>query len=166
MAGSTTSGGKGASATQDKQQATDTALKNERGQTAGSNKPAVADDAEKFGGTEPLPYPEPETLDKVTYRDPRPLDWPQKADRSVYIGPVQILDPEDDGSEKKGYVYAGQVREDEELEVGGDAVEDFQIVASGSHFNVIINGKAYVFGALSGALLSEATQAINVASNS
>jgi hypothetical protein len=37
--------------------------------------------------TTQAPPPKQETVDKVTYRDPRPLDWPQKADRSVFIGP-------------------------------------------------------------------------------
>jgi hypothetical protein len=43
-------------------------------------------------------------------------------------------------------VYAGQVREDEELELGGTEVEDAQVVAGGGHLNLIINGETYNLG--------------------
>jgi hypothetical protein len=147
------SSGSGASATQEK---TDTALKNERGKGG-----------ERFGGDEPLSYPEHEPLDKVTYRDPRPLDWPQKADRSVFIGAVHSVDnDDDDGSEKKGYVYAGKVREDEELELGGKQVKDAQVVGGSGQITVIADGEAINFGSLTGAVAADLRSALELNSNS
>ena len=70
------------------------------GTSATKDKPkdskGVKDD--RYGGDEPLPYPETEVQDSITYRDPRPLDWPQKADRSVMVGAVHQVDPDDDVS--------------------------------------------------------------------
>lgn len=129
---------------------------------------ASAQDKNRYGGDEPLPYPEPELLDKVTYRDPRPLDWPQKADRSVYVGPVRSTDPDDDGGEKSGYVYTGKVREDEELELGsGKEIKDYQVVGGGGYIAIIVNGESTVYPAgTAGGLLSDLQEAINMVANS
>lgn len=116
--------------------------------------------------TTQAPPPEQGTVDKVTYRDPRPLDWPQKADRSVYIGVVHTADADDDGTEKKGYVYAGQVREDEELEVGGTEVKDAQVVAGGGHLNLIINGQAFNLSSLGGGIQADLSKGLEMNANS
>jgi hypothetical protein len=169
MAESKTSGssGSGASATQEKkQEKTDAALKSERGRGASKEEKAHGIERDNDGNVKPLEYPDHEPLDKVTYRDPRPLDWPQKADRSVFIGVVHSSDPDDDGSEKKGYVYAGQVREDEELELGGKQVKDAQVVGGSGQITVIADGEAINFGSLTGPLAADLRSALEMNSNS
>jgi len=167
MAGSTStsqssgskSGGEKASA----QTKTDKALKDER--DVGEPGVETADDGTEYPTTQ-APPPKQETVDKVTYRDPRPLDWPQKADRAVLIGAVHSVDADDDGGEKKGYVYAGQVREDEELELGGEAVETAQVVAGGGQLNVIVNGKTLNFGPLAGPISADLLRGLEYNANS
>jgi len=154
---STSSGGKASA-----QSKTDKALDNERNLDDGVE---TTDEGVAYP-TSQAPPPKRETLDKVTYRDPRPLDWPQKADRSVYIGTVHSVDADDDGSEKKGYVYAGKVREDEELSLGGTAVKDFQVVTGGGQLNAIINGETFTFGSLAGAASAEFAKGLEYNANS
>jgi hypothetical protein len=132
------------------------------GASATQEKPAD----KRYGGDEPLDYPKHEPLDTVTYRDPRPLDWPQKADRSVFIGAVHSTDTEDDGSEKKGYVYPGKVHDDEELEVGGTAVKDAQVISGSGQVTLIVNGETLVLGGLAGGILADLQQALNYSANS
>jgi hypothetical protein len=107
-----------------------------------------------------------ETPDKVTYRDPRPLDWPQKADRSVFIGSVHSIDADDDGSEKKGYVYAGRVREDEELELGGTGVETAQVVSGSGQLVLILDGKAFNLSGLGGQVQADLAKGLEYNVNS
>jgi hypothetical protein len=145
------------------QQKTDTALKDER--SSGDEGVETTDEGVAYP-TSQAPPPKQETLDKVTYRDPRPLDWPQKADRSVFIGPVRSTDADDDRDEKSGYVYAGQVREDEELEVGGTEVKDAQVVAGGGHLNLIINGETYNLGGLGGSIQGDIAKGLETNANS
>jgi hypothetical protein len=144
------------------EQKTDQALKDERNLEPGVE---TTDDGVDYPTTQ-APPPKQETVDKVTYRDPRPLDWPQKADRSVYIGAVHSTDPDDDGGEKSGYVYAGQVREDEELEVGGTEVKDAQVVAGGGHLRIIVNGEPLNFGPLSGPISADLQRGLEMNANS
>jgi len=118
------------------------------------------------GNVKPAELNEADAPDKVTYRDPRPLDWPQKADRSVFIGPVHSSDPDDDGAEKKGYVYAGQVREDEELELGGKRVKDAQVVGGSGQITVIADGEAINFGSLTGPVAADLRSALEMNANS
>ena len=158
MATSSSSGGSKASA----QTKTDKALDNERNLDDGVE---TTDEGVDYP-TSQAPPPKQETLDKVTYRDPRPLDWPQKADRSVFIGSVHSLDQDDDGSEKKGYVYAGKVREDEELAVGGTAVETAQVVSGSGHLNLILNGETFTLGALSGPVSADLLKGLEYNANS
>jgi hypothetical protein len=148
--------GGGTSATAEKQQKTDTALKQERGKDVG----------DRYGGDEPLPYPETEVQDSITYRDPRPLDWPQKADRSVFIGAVHSIDADDDGSEKKGYVYAGKVAEDEELQLGGTGVETAQVVSGSGQLVLILDGKAFNLSGLGGVVSSDLAKGLEYNANS
>lgn len=145
---------------QAKQQQTDTALADERGQT---------DD--RYGGDEPLDYPTHEPLDTVTYRDPRPLDWPQKADRSVYISPVLKLDPDPDADDPEGdYVYPNQFDRDDdgvaEMEVGGTVVEHAQVIAGGGQLSLVLNGQTFVLGGLGGGINGELQKALQVNANS
>jgi hypothetical protein len=155
VATSSSSGGKTSAQTK-----TDKALENER-----EDGVATTDQGVDYP-TSQAPPAKQETLDKVTYRDPRPLDWPQKADRSVFIGTVHSLDQDDDGSEKKGYVYAGKVREDEELELGGTAVETAQVVSGGGHLNLILDGQTYTLGALSGPVAADLLKGLEYNANS
>jgi hypothetical protein len=128
---------------------------------------AAVKDKDRYGGDEPLDYPTHEPLDKVTYRDPRPLDWPQKADRSVYIGVVLRADGEDTDKDPKGdYVHAGQVHDDEELEVGGTAVTDAQVISGGGQLNLILNGQVFTLGGLGDAVSGELQRALQVNANS
>jgi hypothetical protein len=147
------------------QQKTDTALKNERGNKSGGG----GDD--RYGGDEPLPYPEREPLDTVTYRDPRPLDWPQKADRSVFIGVVHKLDNDPDADDPKGdYVYANQLAEDDngdgEIELSGAAVEHAQVIAGGGRLTLIIDGSAHDVSALGAGIQADLQKALQVNANS
>lgn len=158
MAGSTSTSGGKASA-QDK---TDKALKNERTEGEGIK---TTDEGVAYPESQ-APPAKHETPGKVTYRDPRPLDWPQKADRSVFIGSVHSTDADDDGGERKGYVYAGRVREDEELELGGEVVKDAQVVSGGGQLNVIINGKTHNFGPLAGPVSADLLKGLEYNANS
>jgi hypothetical protein len=115
---------------------------------------ATADDGTQYPESQ-APPAQQETLDKVTYRDPRPLDWPQKADRSVFIGAVHSTKADDDGGEKKGYVYANQAREDEELQLGGTAVETAQVVSGSGQLVLILDGTAYNLSGLGAAVQSD-----------
>ena len=144
------------------EQKTDKALKDERDLEPGVE---TADDGTEYPTTQ-APPPKQETVDSVTYRDPRPLDWPQKADRSVFIGPVRTTDSDDDREEKSGYVYAGTVREEEELEVGGKEIKDAQVVAGGGHLTLIINGEAFNLGALGGGLQTDIAKGLEMNANS
>jgi len=165
MAGSTStsqssgskSGGKASA-----EQKTDKALANERDLEPGVE---TTDDGIEYPTTQ-APPPQQESVDSVTYRDPRPLDWPQKADRSVFIGPVRTTDSDDDREEKSGYVYAGTVREEEELEVGGKEIKDAQVVAGGGHLTLIINGEAFNLGALGGGLQTDIAKGLEMNANS
>jgi hypothetical protein len=154
---STSSGGKASA-----QSKTDKALDNERNLDDGVE---TTDEGVAYP-TSQAPPPKRETLDKVTYRDPRPLDWPQKADRSVYIGTVHSVDADDDGSEKKGYVYAGKVREDEELELGGTAVETAQVVSGSGQLILILDGKPYNLTGLGGVIQSDLAKGLEYNVNS
>jgi len=156
---SSSSGGSKSSA----QTKTDTALKNER--EFGEPGVETTDEGVAYPTTQ-APPPKQETLDKVTYRDPRPLDWPQKADRSVFIGGVHTIDPDGDDGELKGHVYAGQVREDEELELGGKQVETAQVVGGSGQVTVIADGEAINFGSLTGALAADLRSALEMNANS
>jgi len=144
------------------EQKTDKALANERDLEPGVE---TADDGTEYPTTQ-APPPQQESVDSVTYRDPRPLDWPQKADRSVFIGPVRTTDSDDDREEKSGYVYAGTVREEEELEVGGKEIKDAQVVAGGGHLTLIINGEAFNLGALGGGLQTDIAKGLEMNANS
>jgi hypothetical protein len=146
--------GGGTSATAEKQQKTDTALKQERGKDAG----------DRYGGDEPLPYPETEVQDSITYRDPRPLDWPQKADRSVMVGAVHQVDPDDDVS--GDYIDNAGLADQEELEIGGTLVKDAQVVAGGGQLTLIINGEAFVLGGLGGGIQADLARALQLNANS
>jgi len=152
---SSSSGGKTSA-----QQKTDKALENEREDGVETTDEGVA------YPTSQAPPPKQETPDKVTYRDPRPLDWPQKADRSVYIGTVHSVDADDDGSEKKGYVYAGKVREDEELELGGTAVETAQVVSGSGQLILILDGKPYNLSGLGGVIQADLAKGLEYNVNS
>lgn len=152
---------KPSAATQAKQNKTDTALKQERGK-AGD---------ERYGGDEPLPYPEHEPLDTVTYKDPRPLDWPQKADRSVFIGVVHKVDNDPDADDPKGdYVYANDLDTnddgDGEIELSGGQVEHAQVVAGGGRLTLIINGDPYDLTALGGGIQADLGKALQLNANS
>jgi hypothetical protein len=153
------SGGSKASA-QDK---TDTALKNER--ETGEPGIETTDDGVDYPTTQ-APPPQRETPDKVSYRDPRPLDWPQKADRSVFIGAVHTVGGVDDDGELKGHVYAGQVREDEELELGGAGVETAQVVSGSGQLTLILDGKPYNLSGLGGALSADLAKGLEYNANS
>lgn len=155
----TKSGSSGKASAQDK---TDTALKNERTQEDGVE---TTDEGVAYP-TSQAPPAKHETLDKVTYRDPRPLDWPQKADRSVFIGAVHSIDTDDDGSERKGYVYAGRVREDEELELGGTAVETAQVVSGSGQLVLILDGKAFNLSGLGGVVQADLAKGLEYNVNS
>jgi hypothetical protein len=84
----------------------------------------------------------------------------------VFIGVVHSSDPDDDGSEKSGFVYAGKVREDEELELGGDQVKAAQIVAGSNQITVITDQGTLNFGNLTPGVVADLTQALNVVGNS
>jgi len=144
------------------EQKTDKALANERDLEPGVE---TTDDGIEYPTTQ-APPPQQESVDSVTYRDPRPLDWPQKADRSVFIGPVRTTDSDDDREEKSGYVYAGTLREEEELEVGGKEIKDAQVVAGGGHLTLIINGEAFNLGALGGGLQTDIAKGLEMNANS
>ena len=152
--------GGGTSATAEKQQKTDTALKQERGKDVG----------DRYGGDEPLDYPTHEPLDTVTYRDPRPLDWPQKADRSVFIGVVHKADPDDEDDPKGDYVYANQLTDDPkdegEIELSGEKVNDAQVVAGGGRLTLVINGSVYDLTALGAGIQSDLGKALQLNANS
>jgi hypothetical protein len=145
------------------QSKTDTALKNER--EFGEEGIETTDDGTAYPTTQ-APPPQRETVDKVTYRDPRPLDWPQKADRSVFIGGIHTVDADGDDGELKGHVYAGQVREDEELELGGKRVETAQVVGGSGQITIIADGEAINFGLLTGALAADLRSALEMNANS
>ena len=159
MAGSssTSSGGKASA-----QSKTDKALDNERNLDEGVE---TTDEGVAYP-TSQAPPPTHEVPDKVSYRDPRPLDWPQKADRSVYIGAVHSIDPDDDGSEKKGYVYAGKVRDDEELELGGTGVKTAQVISGSGQLVLILDGKPYNLSGLGGVIQSDLAKGLEYNVNS
>jgi hypothetical protein len=159
---STKSGSEKASA----QAKTDTALKDERSGAATKDQKRHGVELDGEGNVKPAELNEADAPDKVTYRDPRPLDWPQKADRSVFIGPVHSTDPDDDGAEKKGFVYAGKVREDEELELGGRQVKEAQVVGGSGQITVIADGEAINFGSLNGVLAADLRAALEMNANS
>lgn len=174
MAESKSSGsqGSGASATQEKP---DTAAreKAEREQAAGRDTSGTSDAGgdDRYGGDEPLPYPEHEPLDTVTYRDPRPLDWPLKADRSVFIGVVHKLDDDPDADDPQGdYVYANQLAEDKnedgEIELSGTTVEHAQVIAGGGRLTLVINGSAHDVSALGAGIQSDLQKALQLNANS
>jgi len=152
---SSSSGGKTSA-----QQKTDKALENEREDGVETTDEGVA------YPTSQAPPPKHEVPDKVSYRDPRPLDWPQKADRSVFIGNVHSIDADDDGSEKKGYVYAGKVREDEELELGGTGVETAQVISGSGQLVLILDGKAFNLSGLGGVIQSDLAKGLEYNVNS
>jgi len=154
---SSSSGGKASA-----QSKTDKALDNERNLDDGVE---TTDEGVAYP-TSQAPPPTHEVLDKVSYRDPRPLDWPQKADRSVFIGNVHSIEQDDDGGEKKGYVYAGQVREDEELELGGDAVETAQVISGSGQLVLILDGKAFNLSGLGGVIQSDLAKGLEYNVNS
>ena len=159
MAGSssTSSGGKASA-----QSKTDKALDNERNLDDGVE---TTDEGVAYP-TSQAPPPKHEVPDKVSYRDPRPLDWPQKADRSVFIGTVHSVDADDDGSEKKGYVYAGKVREDEELELGGTGVKTAQVISGSGQLVLILDGKPFNLSALGGVIQSDLAKGLEYNVNS
>src|SRR4051794_7569326 len=160
---STKSGSEKASA----QQKTDTALKDERtGGAATKDQKRHGVELDSNGNVKPAELNEADAPDKVTYRDPRPLDWPQKADRSVFIGPVHSTDPDNDGAEKKGFVYAGKVREDEELELGGKQVKEAQVVGGSGQITVIADGEPINFGSVTGVLAADLRAALEMNANS
>lgn len=159
--GSSATQDKPSPATQAKQSRTDESLKSER--KAGD---------ERFGGDEPLPYPEHEPLDTVTYKDPRPHDWPVKADRSVFIGPVRQVnfDPESDDEPKGDYVYRNQITDDPndegEIELSGAKVEDAQVIAGGGRLTLVINGDAHDLTGLGQAIQGDLAEALQLNANS
>jgi hypothetical protein len=155
VATSSSSGGKTSAQTK-----TDKALENER-----EDGVATTDEGVDYP-TSQAPPAKQETPDKVTYRDPRPLDWPQKADRSVYIGAVHQLDADDDGKELKGHVYAGKVREDEELELGGTGVETAQVVSGSGQLVLILDGTAYNLSGLGGVIQADLAKGLEYNVNS
>lgn len=158
MADSKSSGG--ASATQDRQDKTDAALKNERDSNGGDD---------RYGGSEPLPYPDHEPLDEVTYRDPRPHDWPVKADRSVFIGVVHKADPDPDADDPKGdYIYANQLDldDEDEIKISGTKVEHAQVFAGSGQLRLVINGDMYDLGALGGGISADLQKALQLNANS
>lgn len=141
--------------------------------TSGSSGSGASATQEKkrYGGNEPLDYPKHEPLDTVTYRDPRPLDWPQKADRSVFIGVVHRVDNDPDADDPKGdYVYANQLTDDPkdegEIELKGAKVEDAQVVAGGGRLTLIINGDAHDLTALGAGVQSDLQKALQLNANS
>ncbi len=160
--------GGGSSATQEKQQKTDAALKNERGQSSQKDEARYGIERDSDGNVQTLDYPETEVQDSITYRDPRPIDWPQKADRSVFVGVVHQADPEnaDDDVTKKGYVDNAGLLDEEELEVGGTLVEDAQVIAGGGQLTLIINGEAFVLGGLGGGIQADLGSALLLNANS
>ena len=117
------------------------------------------------GNVQPLEYPERDLGGEVTYRDPKPLDWPQKADRRIYIGPVHQADPDEDGEPKGDYIDVAGIDDKDDLSLGGDEVKDFQVVAGGNHLTLIINGQAHSLNDLGGGLSSELQQALLVLRN-
>lgn len=155
---SSSSGGKASAQTK-----TDKALKNER--EFGEEGVETTDEGVAYP-TSQAPPPKQEKLDKVTYRDPRPLDWPQKADRSVYIGAVHSTDPDDDGSEKDGYVYSGKVADEGELELGGDTVETAQVVSGAGKLVLILDGTPYNLSGLGGVLSADLAKGLEYNANS
>ncbi len=165
MAESKSGGGSSASstATQEKQSKTDTALKTERGQQD-KDEARYGVERDGDGNVTPLEYPETEVKDSITYVDPRPKDWPQKADRSVFVGAVHQLDPEKDVS--GNYVDNAGLLDQDELELGGTVIEDLQVVAGGGQTNIIINGEVFVGGPLSGALNADLASALLLNANS
>lgn len=141
------SSGSGASATQDKKD---------------DKRYGIERDSE--GNVQPLEYPEPEVKDSITYVDPRPKDWPQKADRSVMVGVVHQVDPED--NPKGAYVDNAGLLDQDELEVGGTAVTDAQVIAGGGQLTLILNGQAFVLGGLGGGIQSDLQKALQLNANS
>jgi hypothetical protein len=166
MAESSTKSGSEKASAQTKQDKTDSALQDERGRSASKEQKRHGVELDSKGNVKQAELNEADALDKVTYRDPRPLDWPQKADRSVFIGAVHSTDPDDDGAEKDGFVYAGKVREDEELELGGKQVKDAQIVGGSGRITVIADGEAIDFGSLTGPIAADLRSALEMNSNS
>jgi hypothetical protein len=156
------SSGSGSGSKASAQDKTDRALSDERTQDEGVE---TTDEGVAYP-TSQAPPPKQETPDKVSYRDPRPLDWPQKADRSVFIGAVHSIDADDDGGEKKGYVYAGKVREEEELELGGTGVETAQVVAGSGQLVVILDGKAFNLSGLGGQVQADLSKGLEYNANS
>lgn len=165
MAESKSGGGSSASSTtQEKQSKTDAALKSERGQQD-KDEARYGVERDKDGNVQTLDYPEREVLDSITYRDPRPLDWPQKADRSVLVSPVFQVDPEADVN--GDYVDNAGLLDQDELEVGGDLVEDAQVLAGGGQLTLILNGKAHVLHPdIAGAVYSTLGEALQLNANS
>lgn len=147
------SSGSGSTATQDKPQSQ--SKKDEK---------RFGIERDNDGNVKPLEYPETETQDSITYRDPRPLDWPQKADRSVFVGPVHQVDPDKDV--KGDYVDNAGLLDQDELELGGDVVEDAQVIAGGGQLTLIINGKAFVLGGLGGGIQADLQAALQLNANS
>lgn len=119
---------------------------------------------DKDGNAQPLEYPETEVKDSITYRDPRPLDWPQKANRSVFVGAVHQVDPDKDP--KGDYVDNAGLLDQDELELGGTPVEDAQVIAGGGQLTVIINGEAFVLGGLGGGLQADLAKGLQLNANS
>jgi len=170
MAESKSGGGSSATAEREKAQSkTDQALKDERsgGQSTKEEK-KFGVERDKGGNAKPLPYPEHEPLDSVTYRDPRPLDWPQKADRRVFIGQVHQASPSDDPNDRPegDYIYAEGIDDKDELEISGEKVEDAQVFAGAGQLVMIINGTAYNLGGLGGGVAADLRSGLLLNSNS
>jgi hypothetical protein len=72
----------------------------------------------------------------------------------------------DDDGELKGHVYAGQVREDEELELGGAGVETAQVVSGSGQLTLILDGKPYNLSGLGGALSADLAKGLEYNANS
>ena len=160
MATSSSSGGKTSAQTK-----TDKALENER-----EDGVATTDQGVDYP-TSQAPPAKQETPDKVTYRDPRPLDWPQKADRSVFIGVVHNVDTDPDADDPKGdYVYANQLTDDPkdegEIELSGTKVEHAQVIAGGGRLTLVINGSAHDLTALGAGIQADLQRALQLNANS
>jgi len=161
------SSGSGSSATQERRSRTDAALESERSggtQRSAKDEQRYGIERDSDGNVKPLEYPERDLGGEVTYRDPKPLDWPQKADRRIYIGPVHQADSEEDVS-KGDYIDTAGIDDKDDLSLGGDEVKDFQVVAGGNHLTLIINGQAHSLNDLGGGLSSELQQALLVLKN-
>lgn len=134
-------------------------------QTATKDQKRHGVELDNDGNVKPLEYPEAEVKDSITYRDPRPLDWPQKADRSVFVSPVFQVDP--DADVKGDYVDDAGLLDQDELEVGGDLVKDAQVLSGSKQLTLILNGKAQVIHpAIAGAVYAALGQALQMNANS